>query len=156
MWKFFLLGFMVGSFCLTAIVQGVERLSEAIETALKTESYIYVATRRANGQWSEPAPIWFSYEAGAIYFTTAPSSYKARRIERGSPVRIWVGRKDGPLIEGEAQVVKDLDVIEQMSAAYSQKYWIAWLGFFRPRPGRVASGKTLAVKVTPTQVVAQP
>ena len=147
---------MVGSFCLTAMVRGAERLSEAIETALKTESYIYVATRRANGQWSEPAPIWFSYEDGVIYFTTAPSSYKARRIERGSPVRIWVGRKDGPLIEGEAQVVKDLDVVERMSAAYSQKYWIAWLGFFRPRPGRVASGKTLAVKVTPTQVVTQP
>src|SRR5262245_4052442 len=104
---------MVGSFCFTAIVQGVERISEAIETALKTESYIYVATRRANGQWSEPAPIWFSYEDGVIYFTTAPASYKARRIERGSPVRIWVGRKDGPLIEGEAQVVKDLDVVER-------------------------------------------
>lgn len=155
MWKFFLLGLIAGSFCLTAIVQGAERLNDAIETALKTESYIYVATRRVNGEWSTPAPVWFTYDAGAIYFTTAPSSHKARRLQRGSPVRIWVGRTDGPLVEGEAQVVKDLDVVERMSAAYSQKYWIAWLGLFRPRPGRVASGKTLAVKVTPTQVAVQ-
>ncbi len=156
MWKLFLLWLIAGSFCLTAITQGAERLSETIETALKTESYIYVATRRANGQWSEPAPIWFSYKDGVIYFTTSPSSYKARRIQRGSPVRIWVGRKDGPLVEGEAQVVKDLNIVEQMSAAYSQKYWIAWLGLFRPRPERVSSGKTVAVKVTLTQVAAQP
>lgn len=156
MWKFFLPGLIVGSFCLTAMGQGAERLSEAIETALKTESYIYVATRRANGEWSTPAPVWFTYDAGAIYFTTAPSSHKAQRIRRGSSVRIWVGRKDGPLVEGEARFIKEPDVIEHMSAAYGQKYWIAWLGFFRPRPGRVASGKTLAVKVTLTQMTVQP
>ena len=126
-------------------------MTEALETALKTESYIYIATRRANGEWSTPAPVWFSYDAGAIYFTTAPSSHKARRIRRGSPVRIWVGRKDGPLVEGEAHIIKELDVVERMSAAYNQKYWLAWLGLFRPRPGRVASGKTLAVQVTLTQ-----
>jgi len=133
------------------MASGAERMTEALETALKTESYIYIATRRANGEWSTPAPVWFSYDAGAIYFTTAPSSHKARRIRRGSPVRIWVGRKDGPLVEGEAHIIKELDVVERMSAAYNQKYWLAWLGLFRPRPGRVASGKTLAVQVTLTQ-----
>jgi PPOX class probable F420-dependent enzyme len=150
------MGLIIVSLCLTAGVQGVEPLSEALEKALSTESYIYVATRRANGQWSEPAPIWFSYETGAIYFTTAPSSHKAKRIQRGSPVRIWVGRKDGPLVEGDAQVIKEPEVIERMSAAYGQKYWLAWLGLFRPRLGRVESGKTVAVKVTPTQVTERP
>ncbi len=155
-WKSCLLGLIVGSWGLTAIARGAEPLSPTIEKALTTESYIYVATRRANGEWSTPAPIWFCYEAGAIYFTTAPASHKARRIHRGSPLRIWVGRKDGPLVEGEAQVITDPAIIERMSAAYGQKYWIAWLGFFRPRVGRVASGKTLAVKVTPTRVAEQP
>jgi PPOX class probable F420-dependent enzyme len=155
-WKQYVVGAILASLCLSAGVQGAEHLNEATEKALTTESYIYVATRRANGAWSEPAPIWFSYEGGAIYFTTAPTSHKARRIRHGSSVRIWIGRKDGPLVEGEAQVVNDLDIVERMSAAYSQKYWIAWLGFFRPRPGRVAAGKTLAVKVTLTPLTKQP
>jgi general stress protein 26 len=155
-WKSCLLRLVVSSWCLTVSAQGAEPLSATIEKALTTESYIYVATRRANGEWSTSAPIWFCYDAGAIYFTTGPSSHKGRRIRRGSPVRIWVGRKDGPLIEGEAQVITEPALIERMSTAYGQKYWIAWLGFFRPRVSRVASGKTLAVRVTPTHVAAQP
>lgn len=132
-----------------SIGEGEETLNSDITTALKTESYIYVATRRLNGEWSTPAPVWFMYDGEAIYFTTSPSSHKAHRIHRGSPVRIWVGKKDGPAFEGEARFVKDKAVVEHMAAAYSRKYWIAWLGFFRPRPARVSSGKTLIVKVTP-------
>ena len=124
-------------------------LSDEIKTALTAESYIYVATRRIKGEWSTAAPIWFMYDGEAVYFTTAPSSHKAYRIHRGSPVRIWVGRKDGPVFEGEARLVKDRETVERMGEAYSQKYWLARFGLFRPRPARVRSGKTIVVKVTP-------
>jgi len=137
------------SFCIASAVHGASGLSEEVEAALKNDSYIYVATRRLTGEWSAPAPVWFMYDGAAVYFTTSPTSHKARRIHRRSPVRIWVGRKDGPFFEGEARPISELAVVERMAEAYSQKYWIARLGFFRPRPGRVASGKTLAVKVTP-------
>ncbi len=123
--------------------------NDEIADALKTESYIYVATRRMNGQWSTPAPVWFMYDGEGLYFTTAPSSHKAHRIHRGSAVKIWVGTKDGPSFEGKAQFVRDAPLAERMGKAYSDKYWIAWLGFFKPRPARVGSGKTLLVKVTP-------
>ncbi|MBI3303237.1 MAG: hypothetical protein HYZ72_14310 [Deltaproteobacteria bacterium] len=136
-------------FCVVGLAQGAEGLSSEVETALKTEAYIYIATRRLNGEWSTPAPVWFMYDGEAIYLTTAPTSHKAHRIHRGSPVRVWVGKKDGPLFEGEARFVKDRAVVERMAEVYSQKYWIARFGFFRPRPGRVAAGKTLVVKVTP-------
>jgi hypothetical protein len=89
------------------------------------------------------------YDSEGLYFTTAPSSHKAHRIHRGSPVKIWVGTKDGPSFEGKAQFVKGASLAERMGKAYSDKYWIAWLGFFKPRPARVGSGKTLIVKVTP-------
>jgi hypothetical protein len=36
-----------------------------------------------------------------------------------------------------------------MAPVYDKKYWISWLGFFRPRPDRVAAGKTVIVKVVP-------
>jgi general stress protein 26 len=141
---------------LASMAQGANRLSAEIETALQTESYIYVATRRLSGEWSTPAAVWFMYDDGAVYFTTSPTSHKAHRIHRGSPVRIWIGRKDGPCFEGEAHFIKDRSVVERLAAGYSQKYWIAWLGFFRPRPSRVASGRTLVVKVTPTRVISTP
>ena len=123
--------------------------TDEVTNALKTESYMYVATRRLNGQWSTAAPVWFMYDGEELYFTTAPSSHKAHRIHRGSPVKIWVGTKDGPSFEGKAQFVKGGVLAERMGKAYSDKYWVAWLGFFKPRPARVGSGKTLIVKVTP-------
>jgi nitroimidazol reductase NimA-like FMN-containing flavoprotein (pyridoxamine 5'-phosphate oxidase superfamily) len=130
--------------------EGGNVLSDEIKALLISESYIYVATRRLNGEWSTAAPIWFMYDGETVYFTTAPSSHKAHRIHRGSPVRIWVGRKDGPVFEGETRIVKDREIVERMSEVYQQKYWIARFGLFRPRPARVASGKTVVVKVTPT------
>jgi Pyridoxamine 5'-phosphate oxidase len=140
---------MVVCFSAVGIALGVGGFTTEVEAALKTEKHIYVATRRVNGEWSTPAPVWFMYDGEAVYLTTAPSSHKAHRIRRGSPVRVWVDKKDGPFFEGDARFVKDPAVVERMAQAYAQKYWLAWLGLFRPRPGRIATGKTLVVKITP-------
>src|SRR5215510_979533 len=103
--------FIVG-FCLAALVPGASGLSAEIETALKTEKHIYIATQRANGEWSTPAPVWFMYDGEAVYLTTAPTSYKARRIHRGSPVRVWVGSTEGPAFTGKAEIIEDLALVE--------------------------------------------
>ena len=145
-----MLGLLIAlGLCMVGVAQGADGLSSEVEAALKTENYIYVATRRLNGEWSTSAPVWFMYDGEAVYFTTAPTTHKAHRIHRGSPVRVWVGKKDGPFFEGEARFVKDRAVVERMAEVYAQKYWLAWLGFFRPRPRRVSAGKTLVVKVMP-------
>jgi hypothetical protein len=122
-------------------------LPAATREALADASLIYVATQRKSGVRSEAAPIWFLYENGEIFFTTSPESWKAKRIARGSPLYIWVGNEDGPFLLGTAQPVTDPAVIAHMGEEYSKKYWIAWLGLFRPRPERVAEGKTLAYRV---------
>lgn len=137
--------------CLVGMVREVRALSDAARTKLQTEKEIYVATKRANGEWSTAAPVWFIYDGEAVYLTAAPTSYKARRIKRSSPVRIWVGSKEGPAFTGKAEIIEDLALVERMGNAYTQKYWIAWLGFFRPRASRVASGQTIAIKVTPLE-----
>lgn len=77
--------------CLVGMVREVRALSEAARTKLQTAKEIYVATTRANGEWSTAAPVWFIYDGEAVYLTAAPTSYKARRIKRSRPVRIWVG-----------------------------------------------------------------
>jgi hypothetical protein len=115
---------------------------------LRTSSYIYTATRRKSGERSSIAPVWFYYEGGdELFFTTSPDSWKAKRLASGSPLYIWVGEKDGPYLIGEAREVADSALIDRMGEAYNDKYWIAWMGFFRPRSERVTSGKTKAYMV---------
>jgi PPOX class probable F420-dependent enzyme len=120
-----------------------------VRQALATAKNLYVATKRKDGSTSKASPIWFMADDDAVYFTTTPTSYKAKRIAKGSPVLVWVGSEQGPHFVGKAEIVRDPAVAEKMAPAYDQKYWISWLGFFRPRADRVRDGKTLIVRVTP-------
>jgi len=129
-------------------------LPPATEAALRSSDLIYVATRRKNGALSSIKPIWFYYDGGKIFFTTSPDGWKAKRLAQGSPLYIWVGSTDGPFVEGSAERVTDAALVDRMGDAYGQKYWIAWLGFFKPRSGRVTDGKTNAYLVTPTHAEA--
>lgn len=123
--------------------------SPAVTDALRTAKEIYVATRRADGTPSKAVPVWFMFDGEAVYFTTAPGSHKAKRIARGSPLLVWVGSADGPYFEGRAELVRDPAVADRMAPVYDAKYWIAWLGFFRPRADRVRDGKTVIIRVAP-------
>jgi PPOX class probable F420-dependent enzyme len=124
-------------------------LSEIVTQALGAAKQIYVATRRADGTPSKAVPVWFMFDGEAVYFTTGPGSHKARRIAKGSPLLVWVGQADGPHFVGRAELVRDPAVAARMAPLYDSKYWISWLGFFRPRADRVRDGKTVIVKVTP-------
>ena len=121
----------------------------AVAESLRAAKQIYVATRRADGAESKVVPVWFMFDGDAVYFTTAPESHKARRIARGSPLLVWVGATDGPHFVGRAELVRDPALAARMAPNYDRKYWISWLGFFRPRAERVRAGKTVIVKVEP-------
>jgi len=125
------------------------QFSPDVREALGSAKQLYVATKRADGSTSKPAPIWFMFDGEAVYFTTVPTSYKAKRIAKGSPVLAWVGSQEGPHFVGKGEVLHDPALAEKMAPVYDQKYWISWLGFFRPRPDRVRDGKTVIVRVTP-------
>jgi general stress protein 26 len=134
---------------LLATAQSSSALPAEVRSALRTQKEIYVATRRADGSRSTAAPIWFWWDGSVLYFSTSPSSHKAKRIRKGSPVFFSLQGKDGPFFEGTAEIVTDLELVRRLGDEYAHKYWIAWLGLFRPRPSRVADGKTTVVKVTP-------
>jgi pyridoxamine 5'-phosphate oxidase-like protein len=132
-----------------AAIAGAGGFSADVTAALKSSKEIYVATKRANGTLSKVVPVWFMFDGDAIYFATLPSSHKAKRIKKGSPLYVWVGNADGPHFIGPAELIKDPAVAERMAPVYAQKYWIAWLGLFKPNPERVRTGKTVIVKVSP-------
>ena len=128
-------------------VRAIMPFAPAVAEALRTAKQIWVATRRRDGTPSKAVPVWFMADGDALYFSTGPASHKARRIARGSPLLVWVGRADGPHFVGRAELVRDPAVAARMAPVYDRKYWISWLGFFRPRPERVRDGKTVIVKV---------
>jgi general stress protein 26 len=117
--------------------------------ALETSSHLYVATRRADGTPSTVVPVWFNWDGEAITFTTSPTSHKARRLAKGSPLLVWVGSKDGPHFEARAELVRDPELAARMGEAYRRKYWIAWLGFFCPSAERLRAGKIVIVRIRP-------
>jgi hypothetical protein len=131
---------------------GAGALSSAVEEALQKSDLIYVATQRTDGSRSEAKPIWFFYDEGTIFFTTSPDAWKAKRIARGSPLYINVGSAEGPALVGSAEAVTDPQLVDRMGEAYAKKYWIAWLGLFKPRGARVTSGRTNAYRVTIREV----
>jgi len=112
---------------------------------------IYVATERKDGTRSKPVPVWFGYMDNALWFTTAPDSHKGKRVQRGSPMYVSAQGPQGPFIKTKVDVVKDGATAERLGQLYSQKYWIAWLGFFRPSRARNESGKTILLRLTPAQ-----
>lgn len=120
-----------------------------VQQALRTQKEIWVATRRADGSRSTAAPIWFWWDGTNLYFSTGPDTHKAKRIRAGSPVYFSVAGNAGPFFEGSPEIIDNLQLVERLGDEYAKKYWIAWLGFFRPRAARVSSGKTVVVKVVP-------
>ena len=118
-------------------------------TQLQNAKEIYVATQRKDGKRSTAVPVWFGWMDDAIWFTTGPSSHKGKRVQNGSPVFVSVQGKDGPFIKTKAEIIKDGAIADRLGKLYSKKYWIAWLGFFRPSRTRNESGKTILLKLTP-------
>lgn len=122
-----------------------------VRSALEGAKNLYVATERKDGSRSEVSPIWFMWDGEAVYFTTVPTSWKAKRVQLGRPVHVNVGSKTGPYFKGRGTIVTDPAVAERMAPVYTGRYWIAWLGLFRPDPARVRAGKTVIVRVVPWQ-----
>lgn len=140
---------LAGLFVLAVVTAGAQALPGDVQTALQTQKEIYLATRRADGSRSTAVPVWFWWDAAnqVLYTSTSPEAHKAKRIRKGSPVYISLQGKGGPFFEGTAEFVTSLQLVERLGKEYANKYWLAWLGFFRPRPARVSAGKTLVVKV---------
>ena len=112
---------------------------------------IYVATDRKDGTRSKPVPVWFGYMDNAVWFTTSPDSHKGKRVQRGSAMYVSAQGENGPFIKTNAEVIKDGALAERLGEVYSKKYWIAWLGFFRPSRARNESGKTILLRLTPAE-----
>ncbi len=118
--------------------------------ALQNASLVYIATVRKDGNQSKPAPVWFVVSSGnQVLIETSPASWKARRIRRGSPAIVWIGKADGPAFVGKAEIVSDESDLSRIVGGYPAKYLAARAGFFRPTMEKFSSGRICAIRITP-------
>ncbi len=121
--------------------------------ALSQAGVIYVATVRKDGSQSKAAPVWFITPSsdGLILIQTATTTWKAKRIRRGSPVIVWIGSRGGPAFIGKAEITSDQAVINRIVEDYPKKYLLARFGFHKPGQEMFTEGRIVAIKITPVR-----
>ncbi len=124
--------------------------SPAMAAALARARYMYVTTYSKGGS-PGTVPTWLWPHAGDIYFTTKRDSLKARRIRNNGRVTVHVGKKDGPVFEGHAQLVDGrTDLETALLADYRRKYWLT-VPLFMGRYIRkgLAAKTSVLIRITP-------
>jgi len=120
--------------------------------ALAKATYIYIATVRKDGNQSKAAPVWFITTADKqVLIETSPTSWKAKRIKRGSPAMIWIGQRTGTAFIGKAEIVTDTKLQDQVIAEYPKKYLLARIGFARPSRAKLDSGQIVVIRISPAR-----
>jgi general stress protein 26 len=128
-------------------------ISTRDQQALAKAELIYVATVRKNGMQSTSAPVWFTTSAdnNSVLIQTRPTTWKAKRIKRGSSVLVWIGKANGPAFIGTAEITSDAAVQNKILKDYRQKYWQNRVMGVGPSRAKFDSGEVLAIKITPVR-----
>jgi hypothetical protein len=120
--------------------------------ALSKASVLYIATVRKDGNQSTSAPVWFTVAHDhVVLIQTRPTTWKAKRIRRGSPVIVWIGKKNGPAFIGKAEITGDPAVSRQIVEEYPKRYLMARLGLHKPTQEMFDKGQILSIKITPVR-----
>ena len=120
--------------------------------ALAKATYIYISTVRKDGNQSKAVPVWFITTAdNQVLIETSPTSWKAKRIKRGSPAMIWIGTRTGPAFIGKAEIVSDTALQDQVIAEYPKKYLLARIGFARPSRAKLDRGQIVVIRISPAR-----
>jgi hypothetical protein len=120
--------------------------------ALSTASVLYIATVRKDGNQSTPAPVWFTVAPDhSVLIQTSPTTWKAKRIRRGSPVIVWIGKTKGPAFIGKAEIADDPAVARQIVADYPKRYLMARLGMHTPTQEMFDKGQIVPITIRPVR-----
>src|SRR5215831_19280108 len=121
-------------------------ISPRDQQALAKADLVYVATVRKNGTQSKAAPVWFTTGADndSILIQTRPTTWKAKRIKRGSHVvLLWVGKEDGPALIGQAEITSNSEVQNKILKDFREKYWANRVMGVGPSRAKFDSGEVL-------------
>jgi len=102
-------------------------LAPEVVRALEQSPYVYVSTQRKDGSFSPAAEIWFMWDQGAVWMASPITAWRVKRIKAGRPsARIFVGKKDGPMLIANGSFVRDPAAYERLFTTYAKKYPDGW------------------------------
>lgn len=126
------------------------QVSQRDTDALSTASVLYIATVRKDGNQSAAAPVWFTVAPDhVVLIQTQPTTWKAKRIRRGSPVIVWIGKTKGPAFIGKAEITSDPAVAHQIVQDYPKRYLMARLGMHTPTQEMFDKGQIIPITIRP-------
>jgi hypothetical protein len=132
--------------------QPSSQVSQRDIDALSGAGVLYIATVRKDGNQSTAAPVWFTVAPDhLVLIQTQPTTWKAKRIRRGSAVIVWIGKKHGPAFIGKAEITRDPAVGRQIVEDYPKKYLMARLGLNRPTQEMFDKDQVISIKITPVR-----
>jgi general stress protein 26 len=128
-------------------------ISSRDQQVLSKAELVYVATIRKNGTQSKAAPVWFTTgtDNNSILIQTEKTTWKAKRISRGSPVLVWIGTADGPAFIGTAQITSDAAIQNKVLTDFREKYFQNRVLGIGPSKAGFASGERIAIKIVPVR-----
>ncbi len=128
-------------------------ISQRDQQVLSKADLVYVATVRKNGTQSKAAPVWFTTGAdkNSILIQTEKTTWKAKRIRRGSSVLVWIGTANGPAFIGTAEITNDSAIRDKILADFREKYWQNRVMGVGPSRAGFDSGERVAIKITPVR-----
>jgi hypothetical protein len=128
-------------------------ISPRDQQALSRADLVFIATVRKNRTQSRAAPAWFTTGADStsILIQTEHTTWKAKRVARGSPVLVWIGKPDGPAFIGKAEISHDSTLQDKILSDFRQKYLQDRLLGMGPSRAEFESGEQVAIKITPVR-----
>jgi general stress protein 26 len=144
---------VVAGMLAAAVPTARAKISQRDSQALAKSGLIYIATVRKDGNQSKAAPVWFTIGAdrNAILIQTGRDTWKARRIQRGSRIMVWIGAADGPAFIGQAEITSDDAVKTKILTDFRSKYWQNRVMGVGPSRARFDSGERVAIRITPVR-----
>ncbi len=120
--------------------------------ALSKASLIYIATVRKDGNQSTAAPVWFTTtDDHRILIQTGPTTWKVKRVRRGSPMIVWIGEPSGPAFIAKAAITREPTILRKIVEDFPQRYLEARLGFHKPSLESFEKGDRIAIEITPVR-----
>ena len=137
---------------------------EAVGSLLRRAELYWLTTVRIDGR-PHVTPLVGLWHAGGFHFTTGTDEQKSRNLDHSASVAVTTGANSWAagtdvVVEGTAERVLGLEVLERVAAAYVEKYGDAWTwqagddGFHSGENLAEHEGLVLVYRVVPTKVIA--
>jgi len=91
--------------------------------------------------------VWLTVNRGDIEFLTGADSYKAKRVRRTPRVICFLGARDGPSVEGTAEILTDRPLLWHLYRAYWRTHPLMMIVLAAVIGARILTGKQVAIRV---------